>query len=68
MKTKSAVVLEKPLDTGLIQRCVPCRDTLAARQQDAMYGPAMRVHNALKNSGKDRANYRCAVCGSVKGG
>ena len=43
---KAKVEAETPVktaDSRLVQRCVPCKDTLAARQQDSMYGKNMRV-------------------------
>lgn len=67
---KAKVEAETPVktaDSRLVQRCVPCKDTLAARQQDSMYGKNMRVHNQTIKSGKGaNAHYRCTVCSSTK--
>ena len=67
---KAKVEAETPVktaDSRLVQPCVPCKDTLAARQQDSMYGKNMRVHNPTIKSGKGaNAQYRCTVCSSTK--
>lgn len=49
-----------------IKVCQPCKDTLAARQQDEMYGKNLRVHNPLATKSGTTQQYRCTVCGGVR--
>lgn len=46
-----------------IKQCSPCKVTLAAEYQDKVYGKHQRVFNQLKNI----TQYRCTVCGTIKG-
>ena len=53
-----------------IKYCPSCKDTIAARQQDEMYGLKMRVHNqtisqTISKVG-DTKKYRCTVCGAER--
>jgi hypothetical protein len=50
-----------------IKLCHPCKDTIAAKQQDAMYGKGLRVHNQTATKQGQSPQYRCTVCGAVRG-
>lgn len=49
-----------------IKSCPSCKDTIAARQQDEMYGLKMRVHNQTLLKTGDMKKYRCTVCGAER--
>lgn len=49
-----------------IKYCPSCKDTIAARQQDEMYGLKMRVHNQTMSKVVDTKKYRCTVCGAER--
>lgn len=49
-----------------IKACPSCKDTIAARQQDALYGKNMRVHNQTTQKSGDTKKYRCTVCSAVR--
>lgn len=46
-----------------IKQCTPCKPSSASEFQDKTYGKNQRVFNQLKNG----TQYRCTVCGSIKG-
>ena len=48
-----------------IKACSPCKDTNAAKFQDAEYWKGMRVHNATVKKG-EKSQYRCTVCGAIR--
>lgn len=48
-----------------LKPCSPCKDTPAARYQDATYGKGIRVYNTTLSKG-ERISYRCTVCGALK--
>lgn len=49
----------------VVKECPSCKETIAAKQQDAMYGKGIRVHNqTATKSGSPQ--YRCTVCGQVR--
>lgn len=45
-----------------IKSCPSCKDTIASRQQDEIYGSKMRVHNQTSGKVGDSKKYRCTVC------